>query len=124
MAIEAVRGGAQDYLLKGEWDGEVLKRSIDYAIERHRLLWERQQSEDALRQSQRRFKTIFDKTEACICLKDQSLRYLDVNPAFETLAGLPASAIFGKKHEDIFGNDAAEIVRDADSHVLEESSRG
>ena len=41
LAIEAVRGGAQDYLLKGKWDAEVLKRSINYAIERHRLLSQR-----------------------------------------------------------------------------------
>ncbi len=118
LAMQAVRGGAQDYLLKGKWDGEVLKRSINYAIERHRLLWERQQSEDALRQSERRFKTIFEKTEACICLKDQSLRYIDVNPAFETLAGLPASEIIGKRHEDVFGDEAAEFIRDADLRVL------
>ena len=96
----------------------MLKRSINYAIERHRLLWERQQSEDALRQSERRFKTIFEKTEACICLKDRSLRYIDVNPAFETLAGLPASEIIGKRHEDVFGNEAAELIRDADLRVL------
>ncbi|MGO9570982.1 MAG: sigma 54-interacting transcriptional regulator [Desulfomonilaceae bacterium] len=118
LAVEAVRGGAQDYLLKDKWDVEVLKRSINYAIERHRLLWERRQSEDALRLSERRFKTIFERAEACICLKDQSLRFVDVNPAFETLAGLPASEIIGTRHEDVFGNDAAEFVRDADLRVL------
>jgi two-component system response regulator AtoC len=52
-------------------------------------------------------------------LKDQSLRYIDVNPAFEALAGLPASEIIGKRHEDIFGNEGTEIVRDADLRVLE-----
>ena len=118
LAMHAVRGGAQDYLLKGKWDAEVLKRSINYAIERHRLILERQQSEDAMRQSERRFKTIFEKTEACICLKDRSLRYIDVNPAFEKLAGLPASEIIGKSHEEVFGNATAEIIRDADLRVL------
>ena len=34
IAIQAVRHGAQDYLVKGEVDGQVLIRSIDYAIER------------------------------------------------------------------------------------------
>ncbi len=37
VAIEAVRGGAQDYLVKGSVDGPLLRRSIQYAIERHRL---------------------------------------------------------------------------------------
>jgi len=35
-AIEAVRGGAQDYLLKGRLEGELLTRGILYSIERKR----------------------------------------------------------------------------------------
>jgi len=37
MAIRAVQMGAQDYLLKGSIDTNLLLRSINYAIERHRL---------------------------------------------------------------------------------------
>ncbi|MDT7042506.1 sigma 54-interacting transcriptional regulator [Candidatus Nitronereus thalassa] len=37
IAIQAVREGAQDYLNKGEVDGQILVRSIDYAIERKRI---------------------------------------------------------------------------------------
>jgi two-component system, cell cycle response regulator len=38
VAMEAVRHGAQDYLVKGEIDGRILKRSIHYAIERKQLI--------------------------------------------------------------------------------------
>ena len=37
IAIKAVRQGAQDYLVKGEFNGQLLIRSIYYAIERKRL---------------------------------------------------------------------------------------
>ena len=37
VALEAVRKGAQDYLLKGHVDGKMLSRVIRYAIERHRM---------------------------------------------------------------------------------------
>jgi len=37
-AMRAVQGGAQDYLVKGRVDEQVLIRSIRYAMERHRLL--------------------------------------------------------------------------------------
>lgn len=36
IAIESVRQGAQDYLIKGKFEGELLARSIRYAIERQR----------------------------------------------------------------------------------------
>jgi signal transduction histidine kinase len=37
LAIEAVQRGAQDYLVKGQIDSNLLKRSILYAIERNRV---------------------------------------------------------------------------------------
>ena len=37
LAVNAVEKGAQDYILKNELVGNILARSIRYAIERHRL---------------------------------------------------------------------------------------
>ena len=36
LALQAVREGAQDYLVKGQFDGRTLARVIRYAIERKR----------------------------------------------------------------------------------------
>jgi len=49
MALKTVRQGAQDYLVKTEMDGNLLSRSIRYAIER-------KHAEDALRESQERYR--------------------------------------------------------------------
>ena len=38
LGLEAVRKGAQDYLVKGKFDGNLLIRSISYSIERQKLL--------------------------------------------------------------------------------------
>lgn len=45
LAVEAVREGAQDYLVKGKFDALELRHSIRYAMERHRLQLALQRSE-------------------------------------------------------------------------------
>ncbi len=52
-AFKAVGLGAQDYLIKGEVNARFLARSIVYAIERHNLIYARQNAEKALDESQR-----------------------------------------------------------------------
>ena len=37
LASEALRQGAQDYLVKGRFDADLVQRSIKYAIQRHRF---------------------------------------------------------------------------------------
>lgn len=49
IGIEAVRTGAQDYLVKGQVDGRFIIRSLDYAIERKK-------AEEAIRQSELRLR--------------------------------------------------------------------
>lgn len=40
LAVEAVEAGAQDYLMKGQVDQQLLIRSIRHSLERHRLIKE------------------------------------------------------------------------------------
>ena len=42
VAVDAVRTGAQDYLVKGQVNGELLFRSLSYAVERKRTTLEEQ----------------------------------------------------------------------------------
>ena len=38
LAVRAVRHGAQDFLVKGQFDGDLLARAVQYAIERKRIM--------------------------------------------------------------------------------------
>ncbi len=46
LAVQAVREGAQDYLVKGKFDCDLLLRAISYAVERKQTLEELRRSED------------------------------------------------------------------------------
>jgi PAS domain S-box-containing protein len=53
--IDAVKRGAQDYLVKGEVDGRLLKRSIQYSIERKK-------AEKEIKESEERYRIVTEQT--------------------------------------------------------------
>lgn len=60
FSLQAVKEGAQDYLVKGETEAGVLVRSIFYAIERNRFILDRRQGRLELEESYEKLKTISD----------------------------------------------------------------
>jgi len=79
---------------------------------------ERKLAEEALRESEERFRTIFESAHDSIFIKDLNLRYTLVNPAMENLFGMSASELIGKNDEELFGNESATRIRDRDIRVL------
>lgn len=66
-ALNSLNQGAQDYLLKGEFSGDLLDRAIRYAIERHqvmaenlRLLEEVKASKDELERKNQRLAQLYE----------------------------------------------------------------
>lgn len=57
LALDAVKNGAQDYLIKGEIDSRLLVKSIRYAIERHKINNELERIKTELN----KYKTYFEK---------------------------------------------------------------
>jgi signal transduction histidine kinase len=65
-AVNAVEQGAQDYLIKGQVDGQLLVRSLRYAIQRHR-------SEEALKERNRELLILRNISEAILGSLDLKL---------------------------------------------------
>lgn len=85
--IEALRAGAQDYLVKGRVDGNLLLRTIRYAIESKR-------AEKALNEALNRAQRERAKTEAIlaamgdgVCIQDREFRVLYQNMAHREMLG-------------------------------------
>ncbi|RLB08274.1 MAG: hypothetical protein DRG50_00270 [Deltaproteobacteria bacterium] len=97
LAVKAVQAGAQDYLVKGQVNHNLLVRSIHYAIERHRIQEElRRQTTRKLRSSEARFLNILEKNADGIVIVDKEAVVLYVNPAAETMFGRKARELLGK----------------------------
>ena len=76
------------------------------------------EAQNALGQSEKRFRTIFESAEDAIFLKDAKLRYTLVNPSMERLFGIQASEVLGKTDEMVFGKTESLITGTVESEVL------
>jgi signal transduction histidine kinase len=83
LALEALRSGAQDYLVKGDVDGRVLMRAIRYAIERKQIETENVRLLMQVRAQARQIQQILDSVPEGICLLDAQGCIQLVNPQAE-----------------------------------------
>src|SRR3989339_454833 len=86
MGIAALNKGAQDYLDKGRLQGELLDKSIRYAIERKR-------AEEEVKRSEQKLRTIFEAVPCAILIMDDQLMVKTVNGASRQTFGIPETAI-------------------------------
>jgi PAS domain S-box-containing protein len=111
VALKAMRTGAQDYLVKGRLNGELLVRSLRYAMER-------KQAERRLRISEARFKAFMDNSPAIAWMKDESGRYSYVNASWERYFKRRLEDLQGKTDLDLWPRMVAEHVRESDGRVF------
>ncbi len=79
---------------------------------------ERKRAEEAVEESERRFRAIFETAQEVIFLKDRDLRYTLINPAMEKLFGVPACDIAGRTDAGLFGGTEGGRIMDDDRRVL------
>lgn len=80
LAINIVSEGAQDYLVKGQIDKQLLSRSIKYSIERKRI-------EIDLRKSEEKYRSMVEKLESGLFLIDSQNKINYVNSQMADMLG-------------------------------------
>jgi PAS domain S-box-containing protein len=147
LAIQSLRQGAQDYLVKAQVDSALLVRAIRYAIERKRIeeelyrsrekmesllaenrrlydqtqheLTEREKAEAALERSERFLNNIVENIPDMIFVKDaEELKFVRFNKAGEDLLGVARDELYGKTDFDIMPEYIAEQYLAKDREVL------
>ncbi|MGE5352133.1 MAG: PAS domain S-box protein [Acidobacteriota bacterium] len=89
-ATKAIQAGAQDYLVKGDFDTNLLVRSLKYAIER-------KHANDMLRESEQMLSVIFQEIPSLIAITTyREGLFVDVNRAFETITGYSRDEVLAR----------------------------
>ena len=97
LALEAVRQGAQDYLLKGAINGRALWRVITYGIER--------------KASEKLLEDIFHTSTIGMYITREG-RFILTNPQFQKITGYRADELQGSVSLEIVFADDRDMVRD------------
>jgi PAS domain S-box-containing protein len=85
VGTQAVKAGAQDYIIKGQLDKNLLSRSIRYAIERTHLEGEREQ-----------YFRFFQTSADLMCFADPHGVFIKTNPAFSETLGYTETELVSK----------------------------
>jgi PAS domain S-box-containing protein len=96
--LESMELGAADFLVKSELNGEKLERSIRYALDRYEIF-------NALKESEEKYRTIFESSRDMIYITNEEGIFLDVNES--------ASRIFGFSKEEFMKIPASNLYEDA-----------
>ena len=100
LGVEGLNKGAQDYLVKGQVNTDLLVRSIRYALARAR-------GEAALRDSEERFRGLYENMLNGVAIYEaadngQDFIITAINPAGERICRLQAPEVVGKRVSQVF----------------------
>jgi|GEM_PF-3535555 len=79
----------------------------------------RQRAEEAVRESERLLRTVFDSSADVMVLKDRDLRYRAANPVLCSILGKTEKEIVGKTVDELFPEDLAHLYQEGDRIVIE-----
>jgi PAS domain S-box-containing protein len=115
VAVEAMKRGAADYVIKTPHHIQRLPRTIRAAIEKKRLQDRREQAEKALRESEEKYHSLYASMNEGVALHEivhdeaglpSDYRILEFNPAFGSIFGLERAQALGRKASEILGAEA------------------
>jgi two-component system sensor histidine kinase UhpB len=104
VAISSVGEGAQDYLLKGQTDSQLLEKSIKYSIERKGI-------ERELRRSEERYRLMVEKIQSGVFFINAKNKLKYVNEAMVQMLGYTIPEMLDKDISQFTDKKSSERIR-------------
>jgi PAS domain S-box-containing protein len=118
VAERAFELGAQGYLVKPFWPGQLLITAMNALRQRHLEIAQRAHSK-ALED---RLQTLMDRAPVPIYIKDRDRRYLIANRVAHEVAGLGSNDLVGLSDKDFMPPQAEQHVAASDRRILDDGA--
>ena len=109
--LRAMRYGAADYLVKSELQAPLLERSIRYALERKK-------SQEALRESEERYRDLFENANDMIQSVAEDGNFLYVNATWKRIMGYDQDEIERLSLIEVIHPDERVAFTDSYNHII------
>jgi PAS domain S-box-containing protein len=111
--MEAMKLGAADYLVKDKIDTFTLERAIRYAIDRKVAL-------DAIKESERKYRSIFEQSKDVIFITSRDGYFIDINDSAINLFGYTRKELHDRTLLSLFAKEEEKEVFAAELKVRNE----
>ena len=123
LAVEMMKSGAIDYVVKSESSLRELPHISRRVLREWKNISERKKAEEALKNSEMKYRTLIENSGTGIILLDREGTYLLVNKLAAGYLGSAAADIVGKSMFDFLPKDTAQYYLDRNRALIDTCSR-